>query len=187
MISYRRELACASSRVRVTALGAFVDQCIIPAYKESWRFGRVFITEADLTHRVVINPGRQYISAILVICSDAIRTLANLHVRLYVYLRGETWLLSLMLQSCSTPVIQALLRKALVVVTRLSIEICVNIFLKYPTYCLHRESARPVTIMGERAIAFRDSLAFRPWHLTANLDVKAHSTSVIEHLRHRKG
>ena len=42
-------------------------------------------------------------SVLLIICSIALRTLANLCVCLYIRLRGETWLLGSMLQSCLTP------------------------------------------------------------------------------------
>ena len=45
------------------------------------------------------NPGRQDIPFI---CFGALRKLDSLHIRFYVCLRGETWLLGLMLQFCYT-------------------------------------------------------------------------------------
>ena len=41
--------------------------------------------------------------------------------------------------------------------------------------------------MENRSIFLGDSNALDPWHLKVNLDVKAHSTSVIEYPRSKNG
>ena len=47
-----------------------------------------------------IDSGRRVIPVIHPICCSALRALASLHFWFYVCLRGETWVLSLMLQVC---------------------------------------------------------------------------------------
>ena len=103
----------------------------------------------------------------------------------YACLGGETWLLSLMLQFCWTLCIVVLFLyvfEPLVEVACLSIERVVKFFFKYSICFLHLESSKPRFILKNKVIALRDCLALGPWHVRANLDVKAHFTSVIGNL-----
>ena len=86
-------------KMRLWRFSAFVDQGVTDAFFRSQkRF--VYFAEAGQTHRAVIDPGRRGISVLHSICCSALRTVVSLRVCFSVYVRGETWLLSLMLQSC---------------------------------------------------------------------------------------
>ena len=87
-------------KMRLWYLSAFVDQGVTNAFFGSLQKKFGYHTEAGHTRRAVINAGRRAIPVFYSIYCSALRTLASLHVWFYVCLRGETWLLSLMLQVC---------------------------------------------------------------------------------------
>ena len=67
-------------------------------YWESWRID--YFAEAGRIRWAVIDPCRSVISALRSICCSVLHALTNLHIWFYAFPRGETWLLSFMLQVC---------------------------------------------------------------------------------------
>ena len=122
------------------------------------------ITEAGQTHRVVT---RRYIPVFLFICCGALRTLASRYVWFYVCLHGETWLLSLMLQSCKT-----LFRPFHLPSKFFHLFVHFNIC---PLLWIHKTQIHH----GEKGHYLQGSLALGSWRLGVNLCTQARYTGMI--------